>query len=47
MIFLPIMTLQQHLPFTVCAAECEAAEARSDDKVRLSQVPKQSEGKQK
>ena len=39
--------LQQHLPFTVCAAECEAAEEQSDDEVRTSQVPEQSEGKTK
>jgi len=36
---------QQYLPFTVCAAECEAAEQKSDDEVRSSQVPKRSEGK--
>ena len=36
-----------YLPFTVCAAECEAAEERSDDEVRPSQVPEQSEGKTK
>ena len=34
-------------PFTVCAAECEAAEEQSDDEVRTSQVPEQSEGKTK
>ena len=37
--------LQQHLSFTVCAEGCEAAEEQSDDKVRTSQVPEQSEGK--
>ena len=39
--------LQQHLPFTVCAEGCEAAEEQSDDEVRTSQVPEQSEGKTK
>ena len=39
--------LQQHLPFTVCAEGCEAAEVQSDDEVRTSQVPEQSEGKTK
>ena len=39
--------LQQHLPLAVCAAECEAAEEQSDDEVRISQVPEQSEGKTK
>ena len=42
-----LLWLQQHLPFTVCAAECEAAEEQSDDEVRTSQVPEQSEGKTK
>ena len=37
--------LQQHLPFTVCAEGCEAAEEQSDDEVRTSQVPERSEGK--
>ena len=37
--------LQQHLPFTVCAEGCETAEEQSDDEVRTSQVPEQSEGK--
>ena len=37
--------LQQHRPFTVCAEGCEAAEERSDDEVRTSQVPERSEGK--
>ena len=40
-----IIKLQQYLPFTVCAAECEAAEEQSDDEVRTSQVPERSEGK--
>ena len=39
--------LQQHLPFTVCAAECEAAEEQSDDEVHTLQVPERSEGKTK
>ena len=39
--------LQQCLPFTVCAEGCEAAEEQSDDEVRTSQVPEQSEGKTK
>ena len=39
--------LQQHLPFTVCAEGCETAEEQSDDEVRTSQVPEQSEGKTK
>ena len=39
--------LQQCLPFTVCAAECEVAEEQRDDEVRTSQVPEQSEGKTK
>ncbi|WP_412226749.1 hypothetical protein [Veillonella parvula] len=37
--------MQQHLPFTVCAEGCEIAEEKSDDEVRTSQVPEQSEGK--
>ena len=36
-----------YLPFTVCAAECEAAEAQSDDEAYTLQVPKHSEGKTK
>ena len=39
--------LQQSLPFTVCAAECEEAEERSDDEAHTLQVPEQSEGKTK
>ena len=39
--------LQQHLPFAVCAAECEVAEERSDDEAHTLQVPEQSEGKTK
>ena len=39
--------LRQHLLFTVCAAECEVAEAQSDDEGRTSQVPERSEGKTK
>ena len=39
--------MQQYLLFTVCAAECELAEAQSDDEVRTSQVPERSEGKTK
>ena len=39
--------LQQHLPLAVCATECEAAEERSDDEARTSQVPERSEGKTK
>ncbi len=38
---------QQHLPFMVCAAECETAEEQRDDEVRTSQVPERSEGKTK
>ena len=30
-----IARLQQSLPFTVCAAECEAAEEQSDDESAL------------
>ena len=45
--FTPILRLQQPLPFTVCAEGCEAAEEQSDDEVRTSQVPEQSEGKTK
>ena len=33
------VTLQQYLPFTVCAEGCETAEEQSDDEVRTSQVP--------
>ena len=40
-------SLQQPLPFTVCAEGCEAAEEQSDDEVRTSQVPERSEGKTK
>ena len=40
-------SLQQYLPFTVCAEGCEAAEEQSDDEVRTSQVPERSEGKTK
>jgi len=39
--------LQQFLQFTVCAEGCETAEEQSDDEVRTSQVPEQSEGKTK
>ena len=39
--------LQQSLPFTVCAAECEAAEERSDDEAHTLQVPERREGKTK
>ena len=39
--------LQQHLPFTVCAEGCETAKEQSDEEVRKSQVPEQSEGKTK
>ena len=39
--------LQQSLPFTVCAAECEVAEEQSDDEAHTLQVPEQSEGKTK
>ena len=41
------LQLQQHLPFTVCAAGGETAEEQSDDEVRTSQVPERSEGKTK
>ena len=41
------MELQQCLPFTVCAAECEAAEEQSDDEAHTLQVPERSEGKTK
>ena len=37
--------LRQHLLFTVCAAECEAAEERSGDEAHTLQVPERSEGK--
>ena len=39
--------MQQHLPPAVCAEGCETAEEQSDDEVRTSQVPEQSEGKTK
>ena len=39
--------MQQYLPFTVCAVECETAEEQSDDEVCTSQVPERSEGKTK
>ena len=39
--------LQQHLPFTVCAAECEVAEKQSNDEAHTLQVPERSEGKTK
>ena len=39
--------LQQPLPFSVCAAECEVAEKQSDDEPHTLQVPKRSEGKTK
>ena len=42
-----IVQLQQHLPFPVCAEGGEAAEEQSDEEVRTSQVPEQSEGKTK
>ena len=42
-----LVRLQQHLPFTVCAAECEAAEEQSDDEAHTLQVPERSEGKTK
>ena len=38
---------QQHLPLAVCAEGCETAEEQSDDEVRTSQVPEQSEGETK
>ena len=41
------LLLQQHLPPAVCAAECEAAEERSDDEAHTLQVPERSEGKTK
>ena len=40
-------TLQQYLPLTVCAAECETAEERSNDEAHTSQVPERREGKAK
>ena len=40
-------SLQQYLPFTVCAAKCEVVEEQSDDEAHTSQVPEQSEGKTK
>ena len=42
-----VNSLQQCLPFTVCAEGCETAEEQSDDEVRTSQVPERSEGKTK
>ena len=42
-----LLRLQQYLPFTVCAKECETAEEQSDDEVRTSQVPERREGKTK
>ena len=42
-----MIALQQSLPFTVYAEGCEIAEEPSDDEVRTSQVPEQSEGKTK
>ena len=42
-----IARLQQCLPFTVCAAECEAAEEQSDDEVCTFHIPERSEGKTK
>ena len=39
--------MQQHLPFTVCAAECESAEEQSDDEAHTLQVSERSEGKTK
>ena len=44
-LYLPM--LQQYLPFTVCAAECEATAERSDDEAHTLQVPERSEGKTK
>ena len=38
---------QQCLSFTVCAAECEAAEEQGDDEAHTLQVPERSEGKTK
>ena len=46
-LYLKILALQQYLLLTVCAAGCETAEEQSDDEVRTSQVPEQSEGKTK
>ena len=45
--YLEYHTLQQCLPFTVCAEGCEAAEEQSDDEARTSQVPERSEGETK
>ena len=42
-----LVQLQEHLPFTVCAAECEVAEEQSDDETHTLQVPERSEGKTK
>ena len=41
------VSLQQYLPFTVCAEGCETAEEQGIDEVRTSQVPERSEGKTK
>ena len=41
------LKLQQHLPFTVCAEGCEAAEEQSDDEARTSQVPERRDCKTK
>ena len=38
-------TLQQWLPFMVCAVEYEVAEEQSDDESHTLQVPERSEGK--
>ena len=46
-LYLKILALQQYLLLTVCAEGCETAEEQSDDEVRTSQVPEQSEGKTK
>ena len=39
--------MEQHLPFTVCAEECEAVEEQSDDESHTLQVAERSEGKTK
>ena len=44
---LAILELQQYLPFTVCAVECETAEEQSDDEVCTSQVSERREDKTK
>ena len=46
-ITIDVDSLQQYLPFTVCAEGCETAEEQSGDEVRSSQVPERSEGKTK